>query len=339
MPTTFPDVHPANQTDFTTLRWCVRADGNSGYVFVNNYQRLQPLPAKKDVQFKLDLPGGELVFPARPVTIPADEFFIWPFNLDLGGAKLIYATAQPICKIDDGNVRTFFFAETPGVKAEFHFDPQTLAGRASSRGVFENVKPGDKPAIRLQTQFGGEIQIVLLDEADSLALRKDAVGWAVFEKNQKPSAISVKTELIQPAGPLREIPFSTGKSPIAIAPTDADFTNAAVWKIKLPAKLDLSLNPILRIRYLGDVARLTLNGKLIDDNFYSGRDFDLGLNRYAPKILTGDLRLEILPLRKNAPIFLEPKARPDFGANDSLAKLQSTEIIYRRQAEFIPAIR
>jgi len=108
--------------------------------------------------------------------------------------------------------------------------------------------------------------------------------------------------------------------------------NAAVWKITLPPKLDLNLHPILRIRYIGDVARLTLDGKLIADNFYSGREFDLGLQRYAPEIFTSDLRLEILPLRRNAPIFLEPKARPDFGTNESLVKLQSAAIV--NQVEF-----
>jgi hypothetical protein len=284
------------------------------------------------------------------VTIPADDFFIWPFNLDLGGVKLIYATAQPICKIDDGNVRTVFFAETLGVKAEFHFDPQTLAGRASPRADFENVKPGRTAAIKLKTKSGGEIQIVLLNEADSLALRKDDAGRAVFEKDQKPSTIAVKTELLQPAGPLREIPFSTGRSQIAIAPTEADFTNAAVWKIKLPAKWSAGLRhgsdntntpdgrpALLRIHYVGDVARLTLNGKLIDDNFYSGREFDLGLNRYAPEILSGDLRLEILPLRKDAPIFLEPKAKPDFGSHESIATVQNVEIINSHEVEFTPA--
>ena len=78
------------------------------------------------------------------------------------------------------------------------------------------------------------------------------------------------------------------------------------------------------------MARLTLNGRLIADNFYAGREFDLGLLRYAPEILSGDLRLEILPLRKEAPIFLEPKARPDFGNAESLAQLLSVEIIHRR---------
>ncbi len=338
MPLTLPDLLPTNKTDFVTLRWAVRSDGSSGYVFVNNYQRLQPLPAKGDMQFKLNLPGGELIFPQKSVTIPADAFFFWPFNLDLGGAKLIYATAQPICKVDHGNVHTIFFAETPGVNAEFVFDPQTLVGRASSRAVFENVKPGRKAAIKLKTTSGGEIQIVLLDEADSLALRKDDSGHAVFDKKPKISMLSVETELLQPAGPVREIPLSEGRQHIAIAPTDSDFTNAAIWKIKLPAKLDLSLNPILRIHYVGDVARLILNGRLIDDNFYAGRTFDLGLNRYAPEILTGDLRLEILPLRKDAPVFFEPKYAPDFGGQDSLVKLQLAQIVNRCEAGFTAAV-
>ena len=333
MPVTLPDLRPTNKNDFTALRWAARSDGNSGYVFVNNYQRLQPLPAKEDVQFKLNLPGGEFIFPAQPLTIPADEFFFWPFNLDLGGVKLIYATAQPICKIDDGNVQTIFFAETPGMKAEFVFDPQTLAGRTSARVAFESLKPGRNPAVKLQTQAGRKIQIVLLSEADSLGLLKAENGKRiVFEKPPKISIANVQTDLLRPAGPAREIPLSGGKSRIAIAPSDSDFSNAAVWKIKLPSKLDWKRHPLLRIRYVGDVARLTLNGKLVADNFYSGREFDLGLNRYAPEVLNGDLRLEILPLRQNAPIFLEPKAKPDFGGKESLVKLQSVEIV--NQVEF-----
>jgi hypothetical protein len=324
MPVTLPDLRPTNKTDFTTLRWSARSDGNSGYVFANNYQRLQPLPAKPNVQFKLNLPGGELIFPQKPVTVPADEFFFWPFNLNLGGAKLIYATAQPICRAGD----TFYFGETPGVKTEFVFDSQTLVGRASSRAVFTDMKTSRDTAIKMETKSGRKIQIVLLSEADSLALRKADDGkQVVFDKPPAISSMEVKTRLAHAAGPAREISLSGGKSHIALAPTDADFANAAVWKTTLPAKLDLSKNPLLRIHYVGDVARLTLNGKLLDDNFYSGREFDLGLKRYAPEILTGDLRLEILPLRKDAPIFLEPKAKPDFGTNETLLKLHSATVV------------
>ena len=335
MPTTLPDLQPANKSDLTTLRWAVRSDGDSGYVFVNDYQRLQLMPAKTNVQFKLNLPGGEFILPAKPVTIPADAFFFWPFNLNLAGVKLIYATAQPVCKADDGGVQVFYFAEIPGVPAEFIFDPQSLP---SSPAEFHDVKPGRKTAISMTNKLGERIKIVLLNEADSLALTKTADGQqVVFEMPPVVSITKVATEPVHPAGPARNIPLSSGKSHIAIAPVDSDFTNAAVWKIKLPAKLATKLNPILRIWYVGDVARLMLNGRLIDDNFYAGREFDLGLNRYAPEILTGDLRLEILPLRKDAPIYLEPKARPDFGRAESLAKLQSVEIINRQAVEFTPA--
>jgi hypothetical protein len=306
-----------------TLRWSVRSDGNTGYVFVNNYERLRSLPERKNVQFKLNLPDGQLVFPREPVTIPADAFFFWPFNLDLDGAKLIYATTQPICKTEDGGAWTFFFVETPGVKAQFVFDAKTLASKKSE---FKNLKPSREPAIELQTKSGHKIQVVLLNEADSLALKRTN-DQVAFETPPKVSVTKIKTKLIQPAGSPREIPLSTGKSHIALAPTEADWTNAAVWEITLPKGLDLKLNPLLRIHYLGDVARVTLNGKLLDDNFYCGREFDLGLSRYVPEILTGDLRLEILPLPKDSPLFFEPKDRPDFEKMTSVARLQAAELV------------
>ena len=340
MPATIPDLSPTNKNDFATLRWSVRSDGNSGFVFVNNYQRLQPLPAKEKIQFKLNLSGHEFIFPTKPVTIPADEFFFWPFNLDLGGVKLIYATAQPICKVD-ADIPTFYFAEIPSVKAEFSF---AVAGKTNEIFNFEeNAQAGRPLALFVKTKSGGKIRILVYSDADSLTLRKANAGHVVFEKEQKNSVMTVKTELLKSASPAREIPLSGGKSHIAIAPTDSDFTNAAVWKIKLPVgwnaehqlgtdKASNTNTPsgcsaLLRIHYVGDVARLTLNGKLIADNFYAGREFDLGLNRYAPEIFSGDLRLKILPVRKDAPIFLEPKARPDFGTNETLVKLQSAEIV------------
>lgn len=330
MPLTLPDVLPAGKDDLATLRWAVRSDGNCGFIFVNNYQRLQPMPPKAGVQFKLSLPGGELVLPQKPVTIPADEFFFWPFNLDLGGARLVYATAQPVCKIEKGGTQVFFFAETPGVPPEFVFDPQTLAGHGA-QAVFTGLKPGRKAALTLKTKAGLKVKVVLLSDADSLALEKvDDGRKVVYEKPQSVSVTHLKPELLQPAGPAREIPLSRGKWHLAMAPSDADFTNAAVWDIKLPAKLDLSRDPLLRIAYAGDVARVTLNGRLIDDDFYSGRDFEIGLKRYAPEILTGDLRLEILPLRRDAPIYFEPRAKPDFGTNATLLKLQSVDLLNGR---------
>jgi len=288
------------------------------------------MPAKSYVQFKLKLDGGDLLIPREPMTIPADSFFFWPFNQSLGGARLIYATAQPICQSDD----TYYFAQIPGVSAEFVFDPATLAKSDSAPSFFDNLTPGRHATFHLVTQTGRKVKVVLLSDTDSLAFRKITARKVTFDLPQRATEQSVKMEPVKAAGPAREIPLSEGKAHLALAPQESDFAQAAVWKITLPAKLDLAKNPLLRIQYFGDVARLTLNGRLLADNFYAGREFDLGLNRYGPEILTGDLRLEILPLRKDAPIFLEPKAQPDFGDQQDIVKLLSAEIVNFEKPDF-----
>ena len=122
---------------------------------------------------------------------------------------------------------------------------------------------------------------------------------------------------------------------MATAPLDADFEQAAVWRITIPEDVDLGTDPILRFHYVGDVARVMLNGRFITDDFYNGNAFDIGLRRHAPDILTGDLRIAILPLRKDAPIYMSETARPDFGTAGSVAALQSVEIIPRYQLQLM----
>ncbi len=374
MPATLPDRLPQGRDDTSTLRWAVRCDGTAGFVFVNNYQRSENMPAKAGVRFRIDLPGGPLTFPAEPVTIPANSLFLWPFNLDLGhGVRLTYATAQPECAVDDGSVRTVFFAATPGVPAYFQ-----LAGESAVR----SVTPGRTPAIVRQGTDGGTVRVVVLDSADSLALWKGVwcgrervflthaglivdrgtlrltsadrsdlsvgvfpapVGYSggsadgVFTRYTPtpPPALhpTVKCVRVRRAGPLRTIRLGRASQPVAAEPTDADFKQAAVWRIELPPHLDLASHPLLRLRYIGDVARITLDGRLLDDDFYNGNPVDFGLWRHQPQLSKGELELEILPLQRAAvegpekKIFMATSAIPDFDGAAAIAQLVGAVII------------
>jgi len=146
-----------------------------------------------------------------------------------------------------------------------------------------------------------------------------------------PAAVPCPTsfEPIQAAGPPRNIPLGKITTPVAAAPEDADFTKAAVWHITLPRGLDFAVDPLLRLNYTGDVARVSLNGKLLMDDFYNGNPLEIGLRRYGPDILTGDLRVAILPLRPDAPIYLAPSARPDFSGAGSVVALHGLQIVPR----------
>ena len=396
MTPTLPDQRPKGRDDVDTLRWCARSDGEAGYVFVNNYERLKQLPPKKDVRFAIKLPSGAITFPSSHVTVAPESRFFWPFNFDLGsGVTLAWATAQPVCAVNEGDTRTVFFAETKGVPAEFAFPNRTSlearSGKITRRdgqALICGVKPGSGVALQALGASGGKVQIVLLDDADSLALWKS--NWegrervflsraglvvdgphvrltsadreqltlgvfpapaavtsdggklhgkadGIFSRFQPhpPKSVSLKAsfEKIQAAGPPRDIPLGKIKQPVAAAPEDAGFEKAAVWRIKLPAGVDLGIDPLLRLDYVGDVARVMLNGTLVTDDFYNGEPFEVGFRRHAPEILGGDLRVAILPLREDAPIYLAKEARPNFGRARSIAALRRVDIVPRYQVE------
>ncbi len=181
MPATMPDQRPLGKNDFDTLRWSARSDGKSGFIFVNNYQRHQEMPPKTNVQFTINLPCGPVTFPQAPITIPSDACFVWPFNLDLGdGVRLAWATAQPLTAVDDGKVRTVFFAETEGVPAQFAFPTNALSIEAvaahlvptGNLNLLRDIKPGTGPAIWLRSANGRLLQIVVLNQKNSLAIWK-----------------------------------------------------------------------------------------------------------------------------------------------------------------------
>jgi hypothetical protein len=396
MPPAFPEQTTEDFNNDSILRWSVRSNGYSGYIFVNNYHRLKPLSEKKDVQFALDLGNQDnLRIPSSPVDIPAGSSFFLPFNLQIGKAVLLYATAQPIVKLTDGNVTTVFFAEISGIPAGFVFADngirvESTASKAKKKDKqisFGKIKPGTDAAIRLKDSQNNIIQIVLLSDAQSLQCWKATLAGKervflsrsglTFDGRQfqldadvkeqasvfifpAPASLSLKTgsdeislkgkpdgvftyyeinppslepitatlQLIREAGPVRAI--KNGKAGVAEQPDDTDFEQAAVWQIQLPENTDPNRDIYLRFPYLGDVARIYLDGKLLTDNFYNGKPFELGLKRFAPDIYNKKLTVHILPLPKKAPVYLPSTACPDFGTAESLVRLTEAEV-YEKQ--------
>jgi hypothetical protein len=262
--------------------------------------------------------------------------------------------------IDEETQRTFFFAETPGIPANFTW----------SDGTRQTLKPGHGIALKLGAD-GAQTRIVLLDDADSLALWKGNLAGrdrvvltkanAIFDAGKlrlrsadaalltasvyppihpgdpadgvfgklpldavSPKTFTVRTLQEKQAGPPREISLSKNK--IAVTPGDADFAAAAVWTVKLPADFDpAKTDALLRIAYQGDAARVKIGGKLVMDDFYNGLPLEIGLQRYAEAIgKAGGLTLEILPLRADAPIYLA--GRPS-GAGAPTLSLDSVTLV------------
>lgn len=252
MDASFPCPQDIKKGDDSHLRWAYRSQGDSGFVFVNNYERLQNLTDKRGVQFSV----CGVTFPRKPMTIPAGTACIFPVNID----GIRYATAQIIAK-RDGKI---YLEQIKGVPTEICVDGKTL----------RNVKPKGigKPVYR---------NIYLVDS--------ETAGRLFLPDEARPGMkVGVDLAKVREAGEPRKITIGVQK--VAEEPTDDDFNAAAVYTIGLPAD-SLRADRLLRIDYRGDVARLYADGKLVADNFYNGRPFLFGLWRLPAGCSRLELRI------------------------------------------------
>ena len=84
----------------------------------------------------------------------------------------------------------------------------------------------------------------------------------------------------------------------------------------------------MRVNYVGDVAMAFMKGQLVQDEFYHGEPWTIGLKRYANDLKTDPLTFYFRPLRKNAPFLgdLPKQAVPDF-TKGPVVDIKNVEVI------------
>ncbi len=155
-----------SQKDSGDLRYAVRVLGDEGCVFFNNHTRYLPSPDIKGVQFAMKQQGMEgPVWPTHPITIPSDAYGFFPFGWKLADARLNWATAQPVCTLDNKDVKTWVFAAVEGVVPEYNFMPDTIRRQST-----------DGNLVQITTAGGANIQILTLSRAEALSAYKVRFG-------------------------------------------------------------------------------------------------------------------------------------------------------------------
>ncbi|TMR93803.1 glycosyl hydrolase family 35 [Nonomuraea basaltis] len=203
MTLTMPPDAPGGTADRSTLRWSVRSDGRSGFLFVNNHQPVETLPAHDDVQFTVTLGGRDLVVPRRPVIVPSGASFVWPLVRRVGAGTLLTASAQPVCTLD-GPV--LVLTQVAGIPVDLVFDAATvtavngprvdgsgagvLGAAAGDAGepvtvtrdgrdlVVRGLRPGTDCLVRVTAADGSVAHVLVLDEAGALTATRGRVWGA-----------------------------------------------------------------------------------------------------------------------------------------------------------------
>jgi hypothetical protein len=118
------------------------------------------------------------------------------------------------------------------------------------------------------------------------------------------------------------------KHPVAQAPSEAPLAEAARWHIKIPANaLDGLANLFLQVNYQGDVARFSGGDKLLDDDFFNGEIWSIGLKRFLNPGKESAFDLSILPLRKDAPFYMEAAKPIRYAKNRQVCTLDRVWLV------------
>lgn len=161
---------PANDDD-GGLRWSLRSDGSSGFVFINNHRPHEPLPARTDAQFDIGLEGGRVLFPHRPVDIPAGEFMSWPVQLKVGGVVVRWATLNVLTVLEaEGEPPVLVLTANDGVDAHLAVAAEcSVDGHPSvpmgGERIFEDLRPG---FFTLTNEDGAQLRVLVLSASQAL---------------------------------------------------------------------------------------------------------------------------------------------------------------------------
>ena len=251
MEASFPAPQDLKHGQDDVLRWAIRSQGDSGFVFINNYERFCQLKAKSQ---KLTACGITL----PRLTIPSGCMAIFPVNI----ADIRYATAQLVARRDG----KLYMMQIPGILTTIAMQNgktlKNVKAKGTAKPVYDNIYLLNRE--QAERLFLGNVE-------------EQRVGDVVqFAK-------------VKEAGTLRTV--KKGKAKVAEAPSEQDWQQAAVYKIQLTSDLLPFTSALLSITYRGDCARLYADGKLVADNFYYGRAFLYGLWRLPKDCTELELRI------------------------------------------------
>lgn len=272
-----PSAPITSLEDTDSLRYAMRMKHNSGFVFVNNYQRITDMGDKKDVQFSIPMTNGtNFVFPEKPVNIENGKYFMLPFNLDMNGTLLKYATAQLLCRKDN----TYFFFAIDGIDTEYVFENETKTVKVGFDSGFDiggiHIVTLTREQALMTYKFDGEVYVgngnMYFDGNKITVYKLDDTDVSYWHYENREF---VKTECIAE---------KVNSSVTFVQDDNLSVDEKYFYELKLGGaqnikkwKLDLSdlakteFKQYLSVDYVGDVAQIYADGKLVADEYYYGQ--------------------------------------------------------------------
>lgn len=349
MDVVLPETNAAiKPEDKETLRYSVRSNGTSGFVFLNNFQDHDERIDQSVDKLNIKLKNETINFPA--FTLRKGVSAILPFNLLVGNLLLKYATVQPLAITQTNGKTHYFFYAHEGISPEY---------------VFENKKPrkvipGLKSSFRVKDTNGKEIIITTLTREQALNFNKwgnnICITDATFIQNGRNISLQARSNTFTCVLPATEkADFGRNKP---IIQNHGLFTEYIVevpmvqvkFEIKKISKQRYTFNInksaytenlsdiILDIDYVGDNAVAFIDGRMINDHLYYGNSWQIGLKQYIDEIDQKGMYFYFRPMHKGASYLIDfEKDKIPVFEEETICKVNGLSVIPEYQISFILA--
>lgn len=295
--------------DTQTLRFAVRTDGESGFLFINNFQDHVIMPDREREEIHIRTKAAEYDF---AFGIAAEENAILPFHFDMDGILLRQANAQPVLRTVVHGRLTYVFMVVPGMDGAFRFEPGISI---SGDQEFFTVSKADVTVDVLVISREQANEMYLLKDGSLVftqdALLEDEQGRLRLETvhNENtlhcypPERLEGVMERKPQEGPLGTYHIGVARREI---PVSVEQTAPYRWVLRVQANaLDGLKDARLQIDYRGDIGSLFLKNVMISDNFCNEDTWEVGLMEQRKALDQEPMVLAISPLREGAVVHTE----------------------------------
>ena len=276
-------MHTLQPMDLGPLRWCVRVAGDSGFLFVNNFQDHIDMVDRRDEHVQLALPQGKVDF---RFSIAAGENAVLPFGVMLGKTKLDWATSQPITHAGD----TWFFLAPDGMQPKY-----CLAGQEYTVQPEEILHAEGLTIVTLTRKQAN--QFYLLDGKAYLSDKPLMLDGDVLKAETDDGLINLRT---WEGGAWQAKSMGEKREPIA-----ADFRQVGIGRYVVAIPQDIlsgHKQVLLRVNYAGDIGHAFVGGQMISDNFSNDTVWDIRLDCYADQLIHEPLTIYITPRKAHVTV-------------------------------------
>jgi hypothetical protein len=364
------DTKDMDPYDIETLRFAVRAQYDSGFVFINNYQDHVETKDQKDFAITVNLENEEIRLPKTDsISLAKDECCILPFNLDLEGLNLKYSTTQLLTSIEHQGETYFFFFTPKGMNGEYYFESSDIQEVSVDNGniisdeyTLIQVSNEEISLVNITLKSGKRLHVCTLTHEQSLNFWK-------FHFRGKEQVFITNATLLVDEEQIRlesegletvEIKSFPGFNvPIKIAGEEISCRNHGLFKeykkllIDIHSGLEVKMvnqnkaiidfqseafddvkELLLQIEYVGDIGYAFIDGELIHDNFCNNNTWEIGLHQHKQDLIAKGMYIYISPLKEGSFVKSDsPMAARAEVINNQIAEIKSIKVTAIREIE------